>query len=450
LNLKSIKTRLLLFYSITITILLTLFCIILLYIFYQQNVKTIESQLLVVAQDIDYEIRELYDNNFQDEFNKEYEYSISNLIIKVISKKDTPHIVASNNQHFEIESFDRVQKGKYIPYTIYKNEIELLGISYRSLFLDDFYFEIETTINDKIEKDYKQLRNLLFILIPIGVVLFIFVGYFMIRNSFKSVKKVINQVHQIEIKDLSSRIERLNSNDEIDELIETFNVLLNKVDESVEKIKRFSNDVSHELKTPLTVIRGEIELSLRKDRDIESYKEVLKTLLAETESLQELIDSLLFLSTKNKKELKKEFIALQIDYILLDCIEDMESIAVQKEIQIELEKLESVEVIGNEILLKTMINNIFQNAIKYSEEKSKIILTLEEKQLKIKDYGMGIKKEELEYIFDRFYRSDVARSRDGFGLGLSIVALICSLHNFKIDIQSEFGEYTEVIIDFDT
>jgi signal transduction histidine kinase len=445
---KNIKTRLIVYYFIAISILLSIFAFVVIYVFYSQSLKTISSQLLIVAQDIDHDIVDRYNNNFAKGFDEEGEFMIKNLIIKVIDKKQTPTIIASTNQQLTIESKTQLSKGGYQNYKIEKNGIKLLGVTYRSLFLKDVYLEIETTIKDKIDEPYERLIWTILIIFPVVLCVFLLIGYFVIQNSFRRVKNVINQVHKIEIENLSNRIETIESNDEISQLIDTFNLLLDRVDDGVNKIKRFSNDVSHELKTPLTVIRGELEVALRKDRDVSEYKDVLKTLLDETNSLQEMIDGLLFLSTKNKIELKSKFQMLEFDSVLLDVIGDAQKSAKSKGIEFEIEPIEEIELYGDVTLLKIMLNNIINNSIKYSHENSKIQISLQDNEFMIKDFGIGIKKDEINNIFDRFYRSDEARVRDGFGLGLSIVFSIVNLHNFQIEVESEFGKFTQVRILF--
>ena len=114
--------------------------------------------------------------------------------------------------------------------------------------------------------------------VPILLIISIIIGYFIIKNTLIPVKKIIDEVKDIEANQLKKRLTSHTSNDEIEELVITFNFMLDKLDDSFSKIKRFSNDVSHELKTPLTVVRGEIELGLRKDRTNNEYKNILNSI----------------------------------------------------------------------------------------------------------------------------------------------------------------------------
>jgi len=294
----------------------------------------------------------------------------------------------------------------------------------------------------------EELEHILFISIPLIVILFIVSGWFIVNNVLKRVQNVIDEVENIKADDLEKRLALSGSNDEIEKLIITFNSMLERLEESFSKIKRFSHDVSHELKTPLTVILGEIELGLRKDRSKEEYVKILKTLHEETKGQQELIDSLLFLSNSNESQIIELFEQVDIDELLIDTISINKHLSSSKNIKFDFVKFENVKKKGHISLLKILLGNIIQNSIKYSNKDSKIEIYLDDEKSIIKDYGIGIKKDDLGKIFDRFYRVDESRGRGGYGLGLSIVKSIASLHNFEIEVKSEYNEYTEVTILF--
>ena len=311
--------------------------------------------------------------------------------------------------------------------------------------------EFNTFISEKevhIKSSLNHLTNLLIIWIPILLIISSSVGYFIIRKALSPVKTIIDEVKEIEASKLEKRITVIDSNDVIDELIITFNFMLDKLDESFSKIKRFSNDVSHELKTPLTVIRGEIELGLRKDRTNDEYKNILYSTLEETKQLQELVDGLLFLSKANNDEIKDKFETVELDEIVTDVITNNKKLIEEKNIQFDIKKLDSVYCQGHPLLLSIIIGNIIQNAIKYSHKDSIVEVYLDENSLKIKDYGIGIKKDAIKNIFDTFYRVDKSRDRGGFGLGLSIVKSIGILHDFHISVDSKYNKYTQFSINF--
>jgi len=300
--------------------------------------------------------------------------------------------------------------------------------------------------NDASYQTVEDMEHILFITIPILFLLMIVMAWLILTKILKKVKNIIDEVSRIKVDDFSTRLTIQNTNDELDELIITFNNMLNKIEQSVSKIKRFSNDVSHELKTPLTVIIGELELGLRKSRNTQEYKDILNTALDESKVLKELIDNLLFLSSVSQKSIKNKFENVDIDEVIVDIISHNNSLLNEKNININFKEFENISIEANAQLLKVMFSNIIQNSIKYSNNNSKIDISLKDNICIIKDYGIGIKKQYLNKIFDRFYRIDEsrARARGGYGLGLSIVNDIAKLHNIEVNISSNYGKFTQV------
>ncbi|QCT95300.1 HAMP domain-containing histidine kinase [Caminibacter mediatlanticus TB-2] len=215
----------------------------------------------------------------------------------------------------------------------------------------------------------------------------------------------------------------------------------NQIEISFKKLKNFNSNVSHELKTPLTIIKGEIELALmNKDKDCEK---VLKNILEEVNYISEITDKLLFLT---KTHSKKSLSLIDLEEIILELHEKYGN---KIEFQFNFGE-EDYEIAGDKTLIKIALSNIIENSIKYGAKK--IIFTLQKHKnkiiLKIKDNGPGIPKEKLPFIFDEFYRVDESHSKNikGFGLGLSIVRNILNLHNAKVKVKSEGG--VEFIIEF--
>jgi signal transduction histidine kinase len=299
-----------------------------------------------------------------------------------------------------------------------------------------------------IKTSITHLENILLIWIPVLIIISIIVGYFIIKKSLCPVKQTIKDVNQIQEQEFEKRLISHTKNDEIEELVNTFNNILDKLNISYSKIKRFSNDASHELKTPLTVIRGIVELGLRKDRTKDEYKKILNNTLNQTIALQELVDSLLFLSSTNKKEIEATFKTIEIDEIIINIISQNRLLMQEKNIQIKFINFENIKIKAHPLLVQMMISNIIQNAIKYSHKDSIIEISLNKSSLTIKDYGIGIKENEIKNIFDRFYRVEQSRTNKGYGLGLSIVKLIANIHNFKIEVQSKYNKYSIFTINF--
>ena len=305
---------------------------------------------------------------------------------------------------------------------------------------------------------WSHLDNLLYILsfiIPI-VLIFAIIGVnFLIFKSFSPIEKILDELKNINASDLSARLHNTNKQDEVNDLITEINNLLVRLESSFERISQFSSDASHELKTPLTIIKGELEIALRKDRNIEDYKQTLKTSLEEVIVIEQTINDLLFLA-KNEKDLisldKKEI--LYFDEIIDESINEIKNFAKLNEINIKFEILDTIEFKGYSNLLKIAIKNLLKNAIQYSHRNSSIIIKsyIENHHfnISIEDFGIGISSNEQEKIFEKFYRTDKSRNKNsgGTGLGMSIVKKIIDIHKGKIKINSIENYGTTITISF--
>ncbi|MGJ0318447.1 HAMP domain-containing histidine kinase [Aliarcobacter cryaerophilus] len=242
--------------------------------------------------------------------------------------------------------------------------------------------------------------------------------------------------------------------DEISELINEINNLLSRLENSFEKISQFSSDASHELKTPLTIIKGELEIALRKDRSVEDYKETINRSLYELSGIEQTINDLLFLA-KNENEIiidKKD--NFYLDEIVDESINELKNFAKLHKVEIVFEVEDNLEFFGFSNLLKIAIKNVLKNAIQFSFENSKVIVKIFEKDnllnISIKDFGIGIPLNEQEKIFDKFYRTDKSRNKNsgGTGLGMSILKKIVDIHKGEITIKSEENKETTITLSF--
>ena len=227
---------------------------------------------------------------------------------------------------------------------------------------------------------------------------------------------------------------------------------LKPIEEAMGAQNRFTADASHELKTPLTAMRTEIEVSLRdKGLKISDAKKLLGSNLEEIAKLESLSNALLKL-TKLEEEIKLEFKELALSEIITEAFEKVESLAADKNIEFET-KFKEVPVRGDRQSLVELFVILLDNAIKYSPKKSKISINIKQEKkhatVSIKDRGIGIKASDLPHIFERFYRADQSRSKektDGYGLGLSIAKRIVELHDGEISAKSSPGKGSEFIV----
>jgi heavy metal sensor kinase len=295
------------------------------------------------------------------------------------------------------------------------------------------------------------LRNLLLIfavLFPALVVVISILGYVFMKRVFLPVKKMVGVTKSITAEDLSLRLESLDSRDEIGELAETLNEMISRLDHSFNQIKRFSGDVSHELKTPLAKLRINAEIALRRERTEKEYRQVIKNMIEDAENLQKIIEDLLLLARMDSRSISISFATLALHEVFFEVFEDTHLLAKHNNLALGFEEIEHVDIKGDHGLIKRLFTNLIINAVQYTPTGGEVVFSLHKEngyaEFAITDTGVGIPEDALPYIFDRFYRVDKSRSQEtgGFGLGLSIAQKIAEVHRGHIIVQSSVGKGT--------
>ncbi|MCP4155062.1 MAG: HAMP domain-containing protein, partial [bacterium] len=290
------------------------------------------------------------------------------------------------------------------------------------------------------------LRMIIFITIPLLPLLFFWGGRVLITRALAPVKAVVSSARRITTDNLSLRIPVIHSADEIGELVNTFNDMISRLNSSIAKIKRFSSDVAHEFKTPMTVMLGEIDVLLRKKRPLPEYIDTLTSFREEVVILQKIIDNLLFLDSSESDIGTLTFFDVPLHQVVLGVIEAIEHKAIEKNISIGFGRMDSCVLHGEVTLLKRAFFNLVENACKYTPQKGKIEISLHNADdflhFSVTDSGVGIAQEHLPNIFDRFFRVDKSRRRSkaGSGLGLCLTKRIIQLHNGDINVVSSPGK----------
>ena len=219
------------------------------------------------------------------------------------------------------------------------------------------------------------------------------------------------------------------------------------LEKSLKQVKEFSSNVSHELKTPLTTMKGELEITLSKNRDIEYYKKSMQSLLDEVDSMSKIIKNMLMLAYLEKQSIKRHFKITNFNKIFFNSLDSLVPLASKKNIDIHVEQIEDISLKGDETLLEIAIFNIIENSIKHNQSHSNVYISSKNignyGYIYIEDDGVGVKQEQLESIFDRLFQCDTSRSQQGkkgHGLGLSITKQIIQLHNGKtVAKRSKYG-----------
>ena len=308
-----------------------------------------------------------------------------------------------------------------------------------------------------IENAKMVLYNLLQILIfsyPLILFLLFIIARLIAGRSIKPISSIIRTSNIITKDNLKSRILLPQNKDELYTLSTTINNLLDRIENTIEREKQFTSDASHELRTPLTVVKGTLEVLIRKPRNEEEYHQKINYCISEINHLNHLLDQLLLLARfeNQKKSIKIE--PTNLNAIILDSVSRYSHILNSKNIQIITDFENEYYIESDAYLLAIIINNLISNALKYSNENSSISIVISEEhgivECVISDYGIGIPTEDLQKIFNQFYRSKSIKHAEikGTGLGLSIVKRLCNLLTIDIKITSEEMIGTTVILRF--
>jgi len=289
--------------------------------------------------------------------------------------------------------------------------------------------------------------------LPLLVLLASFLGYWLSGKALAPVNLIIESAERVGVHNLSRRLEVPRAKDELRRLTEHLNAMLDRIETSVKRITRFTADASHDLRTPLALIRTSAELVLRRPRSEPEYREALARILATSEETTELIEQLLMLARAdaNAAQLKLESTNLQA--VLRRVAQKCRVLASGKGLAFS----ESIPprhalLMANEPALERLLMCVVDNAVKYTSAGGHLSLALflvnGQAVIQMQDTGIGIAEKDLPHVFERFYRADQVRSREtrGSGLGLSIARWIAESHHGSIELNSRLGQGTNVTI----
>src|SRR6266436_5022822 len=280
--------------------------------------------------------------------------------------------------------------------------------------------------------------------IPIAILLASLGGYFLARKSLAPVVAMSSQAGRIGAANLHERLAVQNEKDELGHLARSFNSLLDRLSQSFERQQRFMADASHELRTPVAILRGESEVALsQKARSAEEYRESLGILHQESARLTHIVEDLFTLTRADAGQYPLQPRDFYLDELAGECVHSARTLALARKISLNFEEASESPIHADESLLRRMILNLLDNAIKYTSEGGHVTVTCsragEEYTLSIMDTGGGIPTDMQPRIFERFFRADKARSRaendgGGAGLGLSISRWIAEAHQGRLEL----------------
>jgi two-component system, OmpR family, sensor kinase len=286
-------------------------------------------------------------------------------------------------------------------------------------------------------------------MILVGLILAGTGGYFLARKSLAPVVAMGEHARRIGATNLHERLPVMNANDELGQLATTFNNLLDRLDQSFERQRRFIADASHELRTPLAILRGEAEVAMSQHgRKAEDYLESLGILHEETSRLIKIVEDLFTLTRADSGQYPLSSGEVYLEELVADCAHSARTLAREKNIELSVDAFEECLLRGDQVLLRRMILNLLDNAIKYTAEGGRVTIACRAAtagiEIHVTDTGPGIAPELHSRIFERFFRADPARSRSGreggAGLGLSIALWIAEAHQGRLElVRSDAG-----------
>jgi heavy metal sensor kinase len=326
------------------------------------------------------------------------------------------------------------------------NRREMLLTSHTLTLEGGARYLIETgALLDEVQQDLRQWLILLIAGLPVVAAIAVGGGYFLIKRALTPVDQIAATAERIGSHNLSQRLPVANTGDELERLSITLNHMIQRLEQAFQHSRRFMADASHELRTPLTVLRGELEAFVAEPGLAPDMRERVGSALEELERLVNIVEGLFAISRLDAGEAQAESVKFDLGRLASSTTDQMSLLGEDKKIQITCTAANDVWVEGDRARMKQVVVNLLDNAIKYTPQGGAVdlnVLTRDGKAiLEVTDNGIGIPKDSLPRVFERFYRVDEARSRElgGAGLGLSIVKSICTAHHGQVEATSSPG-----------
>ena len=329
------------------------------------------------------------------------------------------------------------------------DSLTLLTVATRNLAVSQQLRVVAALPENNAELPAQLLVGTMIVLAPIVLVVSVIVAYFVVGRSFRPVEQLINEVEAItDGRSLHRRLPTDASNDELARLGVTVNAMLSLLETSFAALRRFTADASHELKTPLTVLRADVERAMHPGTNRADKMVALEEALQETARMADLVDSLLTLARADEGRFDIYRVPIEIDPLVREVYETAVILGEDAGLTLTLPSLDNGIVMGDRTRLRQLLLNLVTNAIKYTPKGGRVEVSAtrrphDEIAIAVRDTGIGIAATDLPHVFDRFWRADRARSRaserGGFGLGLAISQWIVQAHGGTLSVQSRLG-----------
>ncbi len=307
-----------------------------------------------------------------------------------------------------------------------------------------------------LEDDLAQVTWLLVVVGSLTVLVSPLGGYWLAGRATRPIARIIKTTNRLHPDTLEERLPLRGTGDELDRLSATINGFLDRIGTYLEQNREFTANAAHELRSPLAAIQNSLEVALNTDREVDEYKELLAELLDECGGLRVLVNQLLILAESDAGRMQVETEPVELDAIVQKTFDMFLGVAEAAEIDLRIARLDRARVAGAAGRLRQVVNNLVDNAIKFTRAGGVVELSLtfceadDTVCLSVRDTGSGIPPADVPQIFNRFYRGDKARQRDrpsrGTGLGLAICKSIVAAHNGQIEVASVVDQGTTMTV----
>lgn len=412
-----------------------------------QNKAELVAQMLIDIDEIDARILRKIEKNNPLNLEKQ-KIVIYNFQNKVIYSTDKDAIIPITQSRL-----DKVRINKQIRFT--SGDYKVLGFFYTGRY--DRIVVFAAAVDTEGADNLRELLRILVIVFILGLAVASISGHIFASRALQPIVEMIQEVDSIGANNLHSRIDEGNHTDEMARLAQTFNGMLNRIEDAFKIQKNFIANASHEMRTPLTVISGQLEVVLMNPRSADDYKTVIQSVLDDMRLLNHLSNRLLLLAQANSEFVQTNFRPVRLDDVLWSVCGEL--IKHRKEYKTAVNFPDNISdeaeltVRGSEILLRTALYNIFENGCKYSPQKAvQIDLEVDSNVIRIvcTDEGIGIPLEEQQHIFEPFYRAANTINIKGHGIGLSLAKKIVELHRGTILLESSQGKGAKFTVELPT
>lgn len=446
-----VRLRITFLFSLLAFIILSIVCGSIYYFSYQLRIDTIKSRLtnraITTARLLSQ--REIFDQSLVQRIDSSTTLSLKNKMVQAYDYQNHKIYDYSDVQGDDLHITNKILDNARVAGSYYFVEGNKEAVAYH--YTDNNIRMVVVTAGEDVDgkNNLSSLLRILLLSFLVGNIFVLVSGYIFSARLLRPIKKISTDVAEISAQNLARRIQTGATHDEWFQLSHTLNELLNCLQESFELQRRFISNASHELSTPLTSISSQLEVALQRKREAEEYQAVMQSIYQDVQHMIKLTQTLLEFAKASGNSGGLEINLIRIDEIVLGLPAEVVKIDPSYSVTLQFENLpeneEKLFVFGNQALLVTAIKNIVINACKYSfDHKALVSLEVKDSELLIavQNRGSGIPQEELESIFQPFYRIEENRTAGGFGLGLSLAKRIIKLHKGFINVSSEAGKET--------